>query len=479
MSKFLLKKKYRINLIISISIFIGFFLTLIIHTATYNSIIKEDIQNISKLSSTNIYSEINNELTKPIFVSLTMANDSFLINWLEREKMGLAQVDELSTYLNGLKNKYDYNSVFLVSATTLDYYHYKGLNKTVSKEDEHDQWYFNFLALDKPYVLDVDVDEVDNNTLTIFVNCRIEDPNGTILGVVGVGLEMDEVQRILATFENAYDLEAFLVDEDGLVQVHTNNSLIESYNINEDEYINNFSDEIFSNKSSLESFRYNEHGIDGYLITRYVDELDWTLFVRKDTSVLQKTFYSQIGEVTLVVFIVILAVTLLINNVIKGYQDKMNAMTVTDELTSLLNRRGFNRILSVALSGSDPFTAFIFDIDDFKKLNDKYGHLFGDKIISLLAYKCQQVIGEHGTVARWGGDEFAGLISLNQEDATSLLNALQEQIDKDPTFSEYHITISIGATGSRLTDTPDLIYSRADRALYISKNQGKNRLTFL
>ena len=111
------KDKHRINVTITIAIVIGFMLTVIINTLAYNSIIKEDIKNITKLSSTNIYSEINNELIKPIFVSLTMANDSFLKEWLKRERIGETEPSELVTYLAGLKDKYNYNSVFMVSAS--------------------------------------------------------------------------------------------------------------------------------------------------------------------------------------------------------------------------------------------------------------------------------------------------------------------------------------------------------------------------
>ncbi len=169
--------------------------SVVINTLTYNGIIKEDIKNISKLSSTNIYSEINNELIKPIFVSLTMANDSFLKKWLVDEQEGKASEEDLLTYLNGFYEKYGYNSVFLVSEGTKDYYHYQGLHKTVSDTDNHDQWYFEFVDQDIAYSLDVDNDEAAGNELTVFVNCRIENDQGDLLGVAGVGLRMNQVQK--------------------------------------------------------------------------------------------------------------------------------------------------------------------------------------------------------------------------------------------------------------------------------------------
>lgn len=476
------KDKHRINVTITIAIVIGFMLTVIINTLAYNSIIKEDIKNITKLSSTNIYSEINNELIKPIFVSLTMANDSFLKEWLKRERIGETEPSELVTYLAGLKDKYNYNSVFMVSAQTNNYYHYKGFQKVVSKDDVHDKWYFDFIKTKNTYALDVDHDEVDNNNLTVFVNCMIQNEAGELLGVVGVGLKMNEVQEILATFENAYDLEAFLVDSNGLVQVSTDQKLIEVYNVKEDTTIEKFIDDIFSSKTNLETYRYNENGIDGYLITRYVDDLEWTLMVKKDTSVLKKILYSQISEVIVVVFVVVIAVIFISNNVINGFQKKMNEMAKTDELTGLLNRRGFNQILYNALyegeNKEEEFTVFIFDIDNFKKINDRYGHLFGDKIISLLANQAKKTLGSNGIVARWGGDEFAGLIYSDMESSNRLMLELLKNIQENKQFDGYSITISVGITRSRFTDTPDIIMGRVDDGLYKSKESGKNCITF-
>lgn len=97
--------KYRrsVSLLISFIIIIGFAIVATTSYFTYGNIINENILNITELSSTNIYSEINNEITKPIFVSLTMANDSFVKNWLNNEEN--ENEEEIVKYLKGLKKK--------------------------------------------------------------------------------------------------------------------------------------------------------------------------------------------------------------------------------------------------------------------------------------------------------------------------------------------------------------------------------------
>ena len=168
--------------------------------------------------------------------------------------MGISEL--LSTYgqdyLNGLKRKYDYSSVFLVSEKTNIYYHYNGINKVVSRDDSHDVWYYNFVASGIPHRLEVDTDEMARNELTVFVDCRIEDDHGELMGVVGVGVKMRELQQILASFELDFDLTAFLVNREGVVQVHTSDAMIANATIDDLLPVSEYRKKIFT-KSRVES----------------------------------------------------------------------------------------------------------------------------------------------------------------------------------------------------------------------------------
>lgn len=476
--------KYKINLLVSAIIILGFVAIIIINYNNYSKIIKDDIKNISKLTSTNIYSDINSELTKPIFVSLTMANDSFLKDWLLEENTMIddeAHLLKLQNYLKGFEVKYGYNSVFLVSDKTKRYYHYAGILKTIDEKNAHDQWYFNFINDNKTNVLDVDNDEAANNTLTVFVNCRIQDENNVLMGVTGVGLEMNQIQAMLMSFEEDYGLEAFLIDENGLVQVHTTDSYIEKYNIFSDRSMELLKDDIVNNKTTLETFPYKEAGIDGYLITRYIDDLGWYLVVKKDTSVLKKTFMSQLFDELLILIVVIGVVILIINSVIKRYGIQIAKMANTDSLTELLNRRGFDEALSslfINFKANDS-SMFVFDIDDFKIINDTYGHIFGDRVICLIASYACEIIGKNGIIARWGGDEFAGILQGNFEESKKITKLITEKISQDIELKKYKITISLGLTHIEKLDTANNLMVRADKALYEAKSNGKNQVYIL
>ena len=85
----------------------------------------------------------------------------------------------------------------------------------------HDEWYYTFINSGKEYDLDVDTDEAADNVLTIFVNFRIEDFRGKLLGVVGVGIRLEHVAEKLLAKQKQYDRSIFLVDDSGIIQVHS------------------------------------------------------------------------------------------------------------------------------------------------------------------------------------------------------------------------------------------------------------------
>jgi len=467
---------------ISIIILIGFISISFINYYTYGKVIKDDIKNISKLTSTNIYSDINNELTKPIFVSLTMANDHFLKDWLSNEQEHLNDIDyikKLQNFLVGIKLKYDYNSVFLVSEQSNHYYHYEGIHKTISRDNEHDQWYYTFVDGEMLYDLDVDTDEVANNMLTVFINCRIEDDNGALMGVVGVGVKMDEVQSLLKKFENNFDLEACLIDDKGLMQVHTRSKLIEKINLFDEPVIAQFKDEIIKNKESLETFRYREKNLDGYLITRYIPEMDWYLMVKKDTSILKKSFQSQMISDLFIILLVILHLLLLGFYLVRRYEQHITELIKTDQLTNLPNRRVFDESIHDALDQFSKvdkiFTVFVFDIDNFKCVNDTHGHIFGDQVLTLIGAMAKKQMGAGALITRWGGDEFAGILYESGSDAQKTAQNLVKYIDSIEELKEYGITISLGMTQVQFFDTPESIMIRADQGLYEAKKNGKNQ----
>ena len=159
-----------------------------------------------------------------------------------------------------------------------------------------------------------------------------------------------------------------------------------------------------------------------------------------------------------------------------------------DELSGLLNRRGFDRELQrlapKADAGDEALAVIMLDIDNFKKVNDTYGHPLGDVVISVVGRLLRDCVGEDGIAARYGGEEFAVLLpERSLAVAQSLAETIRTSVEQGQIRRRKGdapiggVTISAGvAAWQREEDVASLV-ERADRALYVSKRSGRNRVT--
>ena len=149
----------RTKLILSLSIILmsGFFLiNFFSYSASKKSVRASIIESSLPLSRDNIYSGIQKDLARPIFVSSLMANDTFVKDWVLG---GEKKIPLIRKYLEQIREKYGFSTVFFVSETSGNYYHFNGIVKRISPEDDHDVWYYKFKNTGVDYALDVDTNE--------------------------------------------------------------------------------------------------------------------------------------------------------------------------------------------------------------------------------------------------------------------------------------------------------------------------------
>jgi diguanylate cyclase len=158
---------------------------------------------------------------------------------------------------------------------------------------------------------------------------------------------------------------------------------------------------------------------------------------------------------------------------------------LVDPLTGIANRRAIERHLKKAIRKCQQyrnlFSMIFIDIDDFKKVNDTYGHWVGDKCIKKIVSRIKPIIRENDFIARYGGDEFIVVLPGTDRRAAQIVaNKLSNTISRTRFLyqsSEIKLSVSIGLTQMEETDhAPEIIFSRADAALYEAKSQGKNRV---
>lgn len=156
-----------------------------------------------------------------------------------------------------------------------------------------------------------------------------------------------------------------------------------------------------------------------------------------------------------------------------------------DSLTGLMNRRKFKEMFHIAFMQMQryniPVSFVIFDIDWFKKLNDEYGHLEGDRALKELARLLHANLRSTDSFGRWGGEEFTILfVNTRGPEARKIADKLRKLVEKHRFGAkQLRITISMGVTEVGPEDTLSSVLKRADDALYLSKSKGKNKVTLV
>ena len=324
----------RTNFLVCLVIILGFAITSVISYQSNLGIFRKDVENVSSLTSEGIYYQIESLFTRPVNVSLTMANDSLLKEFLSQEKQRADDEDFIQmmrTYLNAYREKYSYDSVFLVSAGTSRYYHFNGLDRTLGPDNPENVWYYQFLEADEEYSLNIDNDEAADNEITAFINCAIKDSDGSMMGVVGVGFLVDGLQSLLSGYEEDFGVRACLVDESGMLQVSTDRTGYEKVNLFDVCAFPELKGQILQSGEEAQTFWHESDLGKGYVVAQYVPNLKWHLVVEKDTSLLDRQLNMQLIRGILVILVVIGCVLITITSVLRSYNSRIVQLTVARE----------------------------------------------------------------------------------------------------------------------------------------------------
>ena len=163
---------------------------------------------------------------------------------------------------------------------------------------------------------------------------------------------------------------------------------------------------------------------------------------------------------------------------------ELRQISIKDELTGLYNRRYFNQVLPREIERAkrydNPLSFIMYDIDHFKKVNDNFGHQAGDMVLKTISDIVLKNIRNVDFVFRIGGEEFVILlIETDKKDAYIVAEKIRRIVEQYDFGNVGSVTISLGVTGLRKSDTLSRIMKRIDDALYQSKNSGRNRTTVL
>jgi diguanylate cyclase (GGDEF)-like protein len=151
-------------------------------------------------------------------------------------------------------------------------------------------------------------------------------------------------------------------------------------------------------------------------------------------------------------------------------------LAYTDALTGLVNRRGAEGRLQERVALDKPFCIMVLDVNNFKYINDKFGHMCGDQVLRAVGRLLERFVGGGGTVCRWGGDEFLAMVDLDPARCGDLASRIRAELSqhyavvspekKVPVFT----SVTIGLAAFRFGESAEELFVRADSELYRAKD---------
>jgi len=244
-----------------------------------------------------------------------------------------------------------------------------------------------------------------------------------------------------------------------------------------------FGIEIYSKETILAFFK--QHGTGGLLLDGNTSVQEAVKSgLNRDRSLIYDPIVVHFGQQKyglLNMQVLLLAQCDLLENLSNEFQE----LSFKDPLTNLTNRRGFFEAAQPEIANSEAnqsdLSALMIDIDDFKLVNDIYGHFVGDCVLQAVAAECQKALRQTDLLGRFGGEEFIALLpDTSQEVARTVAERLRSKIESLIVYSkgfQVSVTISIGVCHLKdARGSLDVLLTQADQAMYAAKSDGRNQV---
>ncbi|MBW8185041.1 sensor domain-containing diguanylate cyclase [Shewanella nanhaiensis] len=481
MGKAVWSDKKRFIWILSVLLLTAFIFTSgISYKVAHDSLSEQISENTLPLTSDNIYSEIQQDLLQPIFISSLMAQDTFVRDWTINDE---EDPQQLIRYLKEIQNKYDTVTSFFVSEKSRKYYHSTGVLKKIEDTDPNDAWYFRVRSLptSESYEVNIDLDTANRSRTVVYVNYKVHDFEGNFIGVTGVGLAVERVQKLIKLYQKRYNRRVYFVDTEGHVTLH-GEQYSGSQTLQSSPGLEKYATRILTSPSA--SFSYVRDNKTVYLNSRMVSDFKWYLMVEQEEAEGEKKILNTFW-VNIVLGLLVIVVILVIANLTLGrYQRKLEVMASTDKLTGATNRQMFEEYFSQSLQNAEssavPVSVILLDIDYFKSVNDNFGHSIGDLVIKTVANIIRHQLRSEDIVCRWGGEEFLLLLpNIDLSHAADMAERIRESIaERKISVNEHEIgiTVSSGVAQYKLGEPRADLINRVDVALYQAKDRGRDQV---
>ena len=330
-----------------------------IYTAVVNRLVQTYlIETAMPASIEAMRNDIERILAQPLTAAKDIASNTMVHQWLAEGEES-AQLPQFSGYLEGVRSEHKAFTSLIASAVTGRYYTEKGLNRTLSRGNPKDAWFYEFLDSGQARTLNIDNDTA-TGALTLFIDLRVEQA-GKLLGVAGLGLSMNELSDLIHNYSFGEHGKVYLVRSDGLIQVHPQADLSGRRQLA--EQVGHDAAEALLGQKSLSTQAFQRDGEDFLALSLPLRGMNWSLVAEVPHS----QIYAQARQAlwltgligVAVALVCLLLVVLLARGLVRPIRRVTTALvaigsgggdlthrlddTRADELGDLA--RGFNRFL--------------------------------------------------------------------------------------------------------------------------------------
>ncbi|MBL4832025.1 MAG: methyl-accepting chemotaxis protein, partial [Aliivibrio sp.] len=309
---------------------------------------------------------IEKNLTTALVVSKSLATNPDYLPLIKNGELS-SHEPQVNQYLSSIKKEYGAIASFIIPSKSGHYYTDRGLIKTLSKQKESDQWFYQFLQSGKQYALSLDIDS-ESNDAVLFINYAVKS-NGETIGVAGVGFLLAEMTEMINAYKIGERGQVFLTNADGVIQLHRSQN-------SRDKKISDYFDQSmagFLNQDSIQIDALSGSKGDQIVASQYLPLLDWFVVAELPAD----EVYQDTSDLTRTLILVGVAITLLFTFI---------ATWLISKVINPLNHVG--KMLEEISSGEGDLTRRLDD-----STNDEIGALSGsyNRFVESLADMLKQV----------------------------------------------------------------------------------------
>jgi diguanylate cyclase (GGDEF)-like protein len=464
------------------NIAVVFFVTIVTVVLTSYFTLKDVINSHNKQvqsAITPLFSLVTSEILRPLNVANFMANNHFIIDYANQDNI---EKEYIAEYLKGISKSYNMLAFIALKK-------HKLMLDSDAKESllnsTEPEWYHRLKDLPGEQFSDIGNSEDPH----LYFDNKIRNKDGEFIGFTGVAIDLNYFASKFKEYSDRFGFELYFVDNNNIITL-SSNSIMKSESHHRESLMTRLSDlpwhqSLLKNNAADKnlSTEVMYTTAEGLLISQMpIQELNWRMFIVSPPAVEQNGYWQIFISRFVLFFFIVITLYLLLLNSINYFKARLIKHSETDYLTQLPNRSHIHsRFDSIAKHNKD-LCVVLADIDNFKSINDTYGHLVGDDVLRIVAEQLSHSLRKVDVIGRWGGEEFIMLLpETSAEQALIIVERIRENIAAisfpiTTTSGTFSTTISFGICQLPLNNNAINDYiAAADQALYKAKSNGKNQ----